>query len=181
MMKTMTMSHPVKRKSRTMGIIILKMGQPVIVGMIIQVIPYGDHLFTTNENNPEKLSKEETINFHHVTANLLYLAKRAIPDLQLGAALLWARVKGPDKYDWNKLIRFMKYIRSTIGLPLILGIGDTNTLCWYVDASFGVHIDMKSPTGMMMTMGQGAASSNLIKHKFNTKISTDAELFGIDD
>ena len=116
-----------------------------------------------------------------MTENLLYLAKRAIPDLQLGAALLCARVKGPDKYDWNKLTRVMKYIRSTIGIPLILGIGDTNTLCWYVDASFGVHIDMKSPTGMMMTMGQGAASSNLIKHKFNTKISTDAELFGIDD
>ena len=75
----------------------------------------------------------------------------------------------------------MRYIWSTIGLPLILGIYDTNTLRWYVDAAFGVHRDMKSHTGMIMNMGQGAVRSNSKKQKFNTKISTEAELVGIDD
>ena len=85
------------------------------------------------------------------------------------------------KDSWKKLNRVMKYIRSTIGLPLTLGIDDTNTLRWYVHAAFGVHRDMKSHTGMMMTMGQGADSSNSTKQKLNKKISTEAELLGIDD
>ena len=66
----------------------------------------------------------------------------------------------------------MKYIRSNIGLPLIIEIDDTNTLRWYADATFGVHHDMKSHTGIMITMGQGAARSNSTKQRLNTKIST---------
>ena len=57
----------------------------------------------------------------------------------------------------------------------------TNTLRWYVDTAFGVHRDMKSHTGMIITMGQGAASSNSTKQKLNTKSSTEAELVGIYD
>ena len=34
---------------------------------------------------------------------------------------------------------------------------------------------------MIMNMGQGAVRSNSKKQKFNTKISTEAELVGIDD
>ena len=60
-------------------------------------------------------------------------------------------------------------------------IDGTNTLCWYVDAAFGVHRDMKSHTGMIMTMGQGAARSKSIKHKLNESNSTKAELVVIDD
>ena len=112
---------------------------------------------------------------------LLYLAKRAISDLQLGIAFLFTRVKYPDKYDRKYLTRVMKYIRSTIGPPLILGIDNTNTIRWYDDAEFGVHRDIMIHTGMTMTMGQGAARSNSTKHKLKTKSSTQAELVEIDD
>ena len=37
-MTKMTMSHPMKSKSRMMGLIILKMAQPAIVGINIQVM-----------------------------------------------------------------------------------------------------------------------------------------------
>ena len=120
----------------------------------------GGNLFTTTEDDPEKLRKEEAITFHHVTEKLFYISKRAILDLQLGVAFLCTRVKDPDKDYWKKLTQVMKYIKSTIGPPLILGIDDTTTIRWYVDAAFGVHPDMKSHTQMVMTMGQGAASSN---------------------
>ena len=143
--------------------------------------PAGDHMFTINEDNPEKLNQEDTIMFHRVTAKMLYLAKRSRPDLQLGVNFLCTRMKEPDKDDCKKLTRVMRYIRSTTGLPLILGIDDTNMLCWYIDAVFGVHRDMKSHTIMMMTMGQGASRSNSTKHKLNTKSSIKAELLGIDD
>ena len=74
------------------------------------------------------MSKEETITFHHVISKLLYLNKRARPELKLGVAFLCTRVKYPDKDDWKKLTQIMKYIRFTIVTPLILGIDDTNTL-----------------------------------------------------
>ena len=72
--------------------------------------PSGDHLFTTNKYNTEKLIKEEIITFHHVTSKLLYLAKRARPDLQLCVTVLCTRVKDLDKDYWKKLTRVMKYI-----------------------------------------------------------------------
>ena len=64
-------------------------------------------------------------------------------------------MKDTDKDDWEKLNRVMKYIQSIIGLPLILWIDDINNLCWYIDAAFGVHRNMKSHIGMVMTMGKG--------------------------
>ena len=112
---------------------------------------------------------------------MLYLAKRSRLDLELGVVLLYTRVKDPDKDDWNNLTQVMKYIQSTIGLPLILGIDDTNTLCWYADAAFGLHQNTKSRTGIMMTMGQGTAISNSTKHKLNAKSSTKKDLVGIDN
>ena len=54
-------------------------------------------------------------------------------------------------------------------------------LRWSVDASFAVHKDMRSHTGAVLTMGQGALMSMSIKQKINTKSSTEAELVGVDD
>ena len=73
----------------------------------------------------------------------------------------------------------MMYLEATIGLPLILGM--TGEIIWYVAAAFAVRNDMKSHTGAIMTFGQGAANSQSSKHKLNTKSSTEAELFGVDD
>ena len=40
---------------------------------------------------------------------------------------------------------------------------------------------MKSHSGAMVSMGQGAAISGSKKQKLNTKISTESELVGVDD
>ena len=40
---------------------------------------------------------------------------------------------------------------------------------------------MKSHSGAMMSMGQGAAISVSKKQKLNTKSSTESELVGVDD
>ncbi|VEU38525.1 unnamed protein product [Pseudo-nitzschia multistriata] len=143
--------------------------------------PAGHHLFDVNEVNPEILSEKERVIYHTNTAKLLFLAKRARPDIQLPVAFLCTRVRGADRDDWKKLDRVMKYLRGSIGLPLILGIDGSGQLKWYIDAAFAVHNDMKSHTGMMMTMGQGAVNSSSSKQKLNTRSSTEAELVGVDD
>ena len=50
---------------------------------------------------------------------------------------------------------------------------------WWVDASFGVHPNMRSHTGATMSMGKGSVYSMSSKQKVNTRSSTEAELVGV--
>ena len=52
---------------------------------------------------------------------------------------------------------------------------------WWVDASFGVHPNMRSHTGATMSMGKGSVYSMSSKQKVNTRSSTEAELVGVND
>ena len=74
----------------------------------------------------------------------------------------------------------MNYIQGTIGLPLILSIEKYRNIKWYVDAYFVVYNDM-SHTGGFMTIETGVAWVQYNKQKFNTKISAEAILVGMDD
>ena len=56
-----------------------------------------------------------------------------------------------------------------------------NTLSWWVDASYGVHMDMKGHTRMMMTLGRGAVMSFSSGQNLNVRSSTECELVGIND
>ncbi|MGC9200303.1 MAG: hypothetical protein ACP5E5_15625, partial [Acidobacteriaceae bacterium] len=58
---------------------------------------------------------------------------------------------------------------------------DLHVIKWYVDSAYGVHPDLKSNTGAVMTYGGGAAQSISRKQKLNTRSSTEAELVGADD
>jgi hypothetical protein len=96
-------------------------------------------------------------------------------------AFLCTRVKSPDVNDWKKLGRGIMYLRGTPDLPLTLKAGDMSILKWWIDASFATHADMKSHTGVMLTLGKGAAYAASTKQKLNTKSSTESEVVGVDD
>ena len=51
----------------------------------------------------------------------------------------------------------------------------------YIDASFGVHFDMKSHTGVVLMIGCGILLGMSTKQKLNSKSSTEAELIGVSD
>jgi hypothetical protein len=142
--------------------------------------PASDHLFEIEEDSPP-LNEKESDFFHRTTARLLFAEKRARPDLQVAVAYLCTRVKSPNQSDYCKLTRVIKYLRLTIFIPLVLGWDGTGQLTWSVDASFTVHKDMRSHTGAVLALGQGALMSMSLKQKINTKSSTEAELVGVDD
>jgi len=50
-----------------------------------------------------------------------------------------------------------------------------------VDSSYAVHPDMKSHTGIFMSIGKGGGYTASRKQKLNTNSSTEAELVAIDD
>ncbi|KAG7339953.1 reverse transcriptase RNA-dependent DNA polymerase [Nitzschia inconspicua] len=146
----------------------------------IPTTPAATHLFDIDDN-AEKLDSEQAITFHHLVAKLLYLCKRARPDLQLAVAFLTTRVQGPDVDDWKKLGRCLTYLRETKDEKLTLGADDLGVIKWWIDASFAVHKDYKSHTGATMSLGRGHPISMSSKQKINTRSSTEAELVGVND
>jgi hypothetical protein len=146
----------------------------------VSVTVASDHLFTVN-GGCEKLNPEIADYYHRTVARLLFAAKRARPDLQTAVAFLCTRVASPDNDDYKKLAKVIRYIRDTIHLPLVLGWDETGRLVWSIDASFAVHMDMKSHTGYCLTMGKGAVVSGSTKQKITTRSSTESELVGVDD
>ena len=96
-------------------------------------------------------------------------------------AFLSTRVQYADEDDWKKLGHCLSYLRNTHALPLILSCNLSNIIHWWIDASFGVHLNLRSHTGATVSMGQGSIFSLSTKQKINTRSSTEAELVGVND
>ena len=76
----------------------------------------------------------------------------------------------------------LKYLKGTAQLGIVLeprkNLIDVTA---YVDASYGVHADGKSHTGMTISVGRGPVVAKSTKQKLTTKSSTEAELVGLSD
>jgi len=140
--------------------------------------PAAGHLFSINPD-ATKLPEDKAQLFHHLVAKLLYLCRRTRQDTQTAVAFLCTRVKEPDEDDYKKLTKVMQYIRNTKHLTIT--IEPSIDPKWWVDSSYAVHPDMRSHTGVIMTLGKGITYSASTKQKLNTKSSTEAELVAIDD
>jgi len=140
--------------------------------------PAACHLFNTDDG-ATKLDEKKAQLFHHMVAKLLYLCRRTRQDIQTAIAFLCTRVKSPDEDDYKKLTRVVQYLRDTTKLTLTIEPDDNPR--WWVDSSYAVHPDMKSHTGVFMSIGKGGGYTASRKQKLNTKSSTEAELVAIDD
>ena len=84
---------------------------------------------------------------HSSTARLLFLGKRARPDIQIMIAFLCTRVN-----DYKKLERVMTYLYATLYMPLILGTDKSRNIYWYKDGAHAVHPNMRGHTGLVITL-----------------------------
>ena len=95
--------------------------------------PAGEHLFTVNEN-PVSLNEATSQMFHTNTAKLLFLSKRARPDVQTAVAYHpMTRVRAPDEDDYKKMSRVMKYLRGSINKILTLEADAMHLVKWWVE------------------------------------------------
>ena len=145
------------------------------------VTPAANHLFWVNEVNPVLLEKDEADIYVHIVMQLLYLSQRARPDIRTAVSFLCGHLTRPDKDDYKKLARVMKYLDSTVDMPLVLAADNTGKIRWWVDASYAVHADMKSHTGGTLSLGKGSIYSTSNKQKLVTRSSTEAEVVGVHD
>ncbi len=131
-------------------------------------------------DNAKPLGEERALAFHHKVAQLLFMATRARRDIQTAVAFLTTKVKSPDKDDWGKLKRVLKYLNGMKYLKLNLSVDNLGVLKWFADGSHNVHWDCKGHGGAMFTMGKGATSRYSRKLKLNTRSSTETELVAAD-
>jgi Reverse transcriptase (RNA-dependent DNA polymerase) len=144
------------------------------------VNPAASDLFEINEG-ATKLDTAQSEFFHRHVAKLLFLCKRARPDIQPAISFLCTRVQAPDVDDYKKLTRVMQFLRGTVDDPLTLEADGTGSVNWWADASFAVHHDARSHTGGCMSMGRGTVYGTSTRQKINTRSSTEAELVAAND
>ena len=123
-----------------------------------------------NQMTKEKLQSD--------VAKLLYLAIRVRQDIQFAVNHLCTRVNMYDESDVKKYQRVIAYLANTIDEHLVLKASsiDPIPIKLYVDASFAIHTDAKSHSGIVISLGCGSIYSKSTKQKMVTKSSTEAEL-----
>jgi hypothetical protein len=119
--------------------------------------------------------------FHMIIAKLLYLAKRARPDILTVVSFLCTRVKEPTTDDQRKLLHLLGYLSHTKERLLIMAPQKVFKIEAYVDASFVTHMDGKSHTGVFVKIwGVGVFFASRTQ-KCVSKSPTEAELIALSD
>ena len=133
----------------------------------------------------QELSKEDQQLFHSTVMRILFYASRVRPDILVVVNFLTTRTRfgTATTEDKRKLIRLLNFIYTTKTDGIVLG-GDSDgqlRIRAYADASYGVHIDGKSHTGNVITLGQGPIFCKSSKQKSVTKSSCEAEILALSD
>ena len=102
--------------------------------------PAGDNLFNIQDNEDRELLHEEMARqFHRTTAQLLFVCKRARPDVETLISFLTTRFKDTNVDDWGKLRHGLMYLKGTLYMKRYLTVDSLSSIVWWVDGSFGVH------------------------------------------
>ena len=96
----------------------------------------------------DPLDGERAEEFYSSVAKLLYMSKRARPDIATVVAFLTRRCLSPDEDDWRKLCRCLQYLNGTQHMVLKLSCDDGIRVSAFVDASYAVHDNYRSHTGI---------------------------------
>ena len=82
-----------------------------------------------------KLDEKQARLLHTLKSRSLFVSKRAREDILPNTAFFRTRVKEPDKDDWKKLGRCLKYLKETVNDVIVLSANDIHVLKWWVEGS----------------------------------------------
>ncbi len=148
--------------------------------VVVRLSPGTKASFTVDEK-AALLDERTRKQFHSLTAKLLYLAKRARPDILTVVSFLCTRVKTATVEDQPKLSRVLGYLKGTVNRTLLLRSHGEPIIRAYVDESYVLHTDSKSHTGVVIYVGNTLAYVSSRKQKCMSKSPTEAELIGLSD
>jgi hypothetical protein len=123
----------------------------------------------------------DTHDYKSLLMKIMYYAKRIRPEILLAVSHLATKTE-PNTSDWSQLFRILRYLNGSKNIGLTLG-GKNNgnlTLRASVDASFGVHCDLKSHSAIIFTLDDsGTFLYKSQKQKITSRSSTEAELIAL--
>jgi hypothetical protein len=108
----------------------------------VKVVPGNKETFVVEEA-AEKLDLKKKILFHSMVARLLYLSKRARPDIIAVVGFLCTRIREPTVKDLEKLSKLLGYLKGSKEFIMRLKPDALFRVVVYADASFSAHPDGK--------------------------------------
>ena len=102
--------------------------------------------------------------YYHLTMKLLYLYKRAHPDIQLPISFLTTRLRDPGQQDWLTL--------EDLSIKVIK---------LFIDTSFTLYGGVRRHTGSKINLVEGCVFGMSVHQKLNTKSLTNSELVVFSD
>ncbi len=142
--------------------------------------PGNKHYFMIDHHSSKLTEKQQKV-FHTATAKLLYLAKRARPDVLTVVSFLCTRVKDPSEEDLMNLIHTLGYLHSTQQTVLVLKLTKPMQVETYIDAAFAAHDNSKSHSGVAVFVAGVLVYASSRKQKCMTKSATESELVALTD
>jgi hypothetical protein len=101
----------------------------------------SDYLFQVRGDR-RKLKNKQAEAFHHTTYQLLFAANRAKHNIQTAVAFLATRVLAPDKDDWGKMKKVLKYLHGMQYSKLKLNVDKLSSkIHWYNGGLHQIHDD----------------------------------------
>ena len=136
--------------------------------------PTNKNLFNTYDGECDDLDEGRSETFHSVTAKLLFIMKRARPDIETAVSYLMTRVSKSNERDWENLKRCLGFLKGTINDVRIIRSDSLRDLHVWIDASHAVHANMRGHTGGTTSMGLGTLHNKSSKQKLNTRSTTES-------
>jgi hypothetical protein len=136
--------------------------------LIAKNTPSSKYIFQVDEG-ATVLAEEERKQFHSVVAKLLYLSKRARPDILTAVSFLCTRVTKATIEDKKKLEYLLGYLQATRHEVLRLKPTGVLKIEAYMDAAFAPHVDSKSHTGVAIFIGGALIFAASRKEKMRYK------------
>jgi hypothetical protein len=98
-----------------------------------------------------------------------------------GIVFLATQVKDLNQQDYIKLVKILNYLKAIEDDIPKMSADDSQTIKWYINLSFAVQKDMRSQTGAIMTLGNGAIISESTKQKVNARSLTESKMIAVND
>jgi hypothetical protein len=138
----------------------------------------GTKTYFTIDHQSMQLCDQNRKLFHTTTAKLLYLAKRARPDILTVTSFLCTSVKAPTQEDMSKLLHALGYLKSTQQTTLTLKPTKPLQVETYIDAALD---NSKSYSGVAIFVAGVLVYASSRKQKCITKSPTESELVALMD
>ena len=129
------------------------------------------------ENDDSSPECNKTV-FLSLCMSLMYIARMTRPDILFAVSYLATKSSHPTEEHLQKLRRVLLYLKGTANKKMVMNVSDLS-LNIYADASFGIHHDGKSHTGIEIAIGKDPIFVRSSKQHCVSLSSTEAELIAL--